>query len=57
MKAHEEKKNRLLTLGDLIDAQANQTMILYFPYMDVEDNILIWKGYVNTVGKNWKESY
>ena len=57
LKVHEEKKNRLLTLGDLIDAQANQTMILYFPYMDVEDNILIWKGYVNTVGKNWKESY
>lgn len=56
LKTHEENKSRLLTLGDLIDEQANQTFVLYFPYLDVEENVLVWKGYVNTSGKNWKES-
>ena len=56
LKTHEENKSRLLTLGDLIDEQANQTFVLYFPYLDVEENVLVWKGYVNTSGKSWKES-
>lgn len=56
LKKHEEKKGKLLTLGDLIDEKENQTMILYLPYLDVEENILGWKGYVNTSGKSWQES-
>ena len=56
LKLHEEKKDRLLTLGDLIDEQANQTFIVYLPCLDVEENMLIWKGYMNTSGKIWQES-
>ena len=57
LKLHEAKKDRLLTLGDLIDEQANQMFVLYLPYLDVEENVLVWKGYVNTSGKIWQESY
>lgn len=57
LKQKEEKKNRLLTLGDLIDEKENQTMVLYLPYLEVEENFIQWKGYVNTSGKVWKESY
>lgn len=56
LKLHEAKKGRLLTLGDLIDEQANHTFVLYLPYLDVEENVLIWNGYVNTSGKRWQES-
>lgn len=56
LKLHEEKKDRLLTLGDLIDEQANQTLIVYLPCLDIEENMLIWKGYMNTSGKIWQES-
>lgn len=56
LKQHEEKKDRLLTLGDLLDEQANQSMILYLPYMEVDDNVIKWKGYMNTSGKSWQES-
>ena len=42
---HEEKKDKLLTLGDLIDEKANGEMILYMPYLDVEDNYVTWGGY------------
>ena len=56
LKSHEEKKDRLLTLGDLLDEQANQLFVLYLPYLDVEENKLEWNGYVNTSGKVWQES-
>lgn len=56
LKSHEEKKDKLLTLGDLMDEQANQLFVLYLPYLDVEDNKLEWNGYVNTSGKVWQES-
>ena len=56
LKLHEEKKGRLLTLGDLIDEQANHMFVLYMPYLDVEENVLVWKGYMNTSGKKWQES-
>lgn len=56
LKKHEEKKDRLLTLGDLLDEKENQMMVLYLPYLDVEENIVEWKGYVNTSGKIWQES-
>ncbi|MBQ8519388.1 MAG: hypothetical protein IJ455_07310 [Agathobacter sp.] len=56
LKKHEEKKDRLLTLGDLLDEKENQTMVLYLPYLDVEENFVEWKGYVNTSGKSWQES-
>ena len=56
LKLQEKNKDRLLSLGDLLDEQANKTIVLYLPYMDVEDNKIIWKGYVNTSGKTWKDS-
>lgn len=56
LKNHEEKKDRLLTLGDLIDEKENQMMILYMPYLDVKENYVEWKGYMNTSGKSWQES-
>lgn len=56
LKKHEENKDRLLTLGDLIDEQKNQTMILYLPYLEIEENYVEWNGYVNTSGKTWQES-
>lgn len=56
LKKHEEKKEQLLTLGDLIDEKENQLMVLYLPYLDVEENFVEWKGYMNTSGKSWKES-
>ena len=56
LKKQEEKKNGLLTLGDLMDEKENQTMVLYLPYLEVEENFIGWKGYVNISGKVWKES-
>lgn len=56
LKQQEEKKDRLLTLGDLIDERANQTFVLYMPYFEVEENFVEWKGYMNTSGKSWQES-
>lgn len=56
LKQHEEKKDRLLTLGDLLDERANQSFVLYMPYFEVEENFVEWKGYMNTSGKSWQES-
>lgn len=56
LKKHEEKKDKLLTLGDLMDEKENQEMILYLPYLEVEDNFVEWKGYMNTSGKSWQDS-
>lgn len=47
---HEEKKERLLTLGDLIDEKENQEMILYIPYLETEENYVEWGGYY-AIGK------
>lgn len=48
---HEEKKNRLLTLGDLMDENENQEMVLYVPFLDVEESYVEWNGYY-AIGKN-----
>lgn len=56
LKKHEEKKDRLLTLGDLMDEKENQSMVLYLPYLEAEENFVEWKGYMNTSGKMWQES-
>lgn len=56
LKKHEEKKEKLLTLGDLIDEKENQLMVLYMPYLDAEENYVEWRGYMNTDGKSWQES-
>ena len=56
LKSHESKKAKLLTLGDLLNEKENQTMIQYLPYLEVEENYVKWTGYVNTLGKIWKES-
>ena len=56
LKQKEEKKDRLLTLGDLLDERVNQSMVLYMPYLEIEDKFVEWKGYMNTFGKSWKES-
>ena len=51
LKKQESQEKRLLTLGDLIDEMENKTMVLYLPYLEVEENFIEWKGYVNTAGK------
>ena len=56
IKKHEKDKGRLLTLGDLMNEEVNQSKILYLPYLDVEEKYIEWKGYMNTVGKTWQES-
>lgn len=56
IKKHEKDKGQLLTLGDLMNEKANQSKILYLPYLDVEEKYLEWKGYMNTVGQIWQES-
>lgn len=45
LKNHEGEKVQLLTLGDLIDEQANGEIVLYLPYLEVEDNYVQWGGY------------
>ena len=55
LKQHEEKKDKLLTLGDLIDEKGNRNMIYYMPYIEVEDEYIEWNGYMNTKGKIWKD--
>ena len=56
IKKNEKDKGRLLTLGDLMNEEVNQSKILYLPYLDVEEKYIEWKGYMNTVGKTWQES-
>ena len=56
LKSHEVNKGRLITLGDLLDEYVNETMILYLPYLEVEENMLQWQGYMNNLGKIWQES-
>lgn len=53
---HEEEKTHILTLGDLLDEKENQSMILYMPYLEVEDNYIEWGGYVNILGEIWQDS-
>ena len=48
---HEAQKSRLLTLGDLIDEKANGEMVLYLPYLDVEENYVQWEGYYAVGGE------
>ncbi len=55
IRKHEETKAHILTLGDLLDEKENQTMILYMPYLEVEDNYIEWGGYVNILGEMWKD--
>ena len=52
---HEEGKSHILTLGDLLDEKENQTMILYMPYLNVEDKYIEWGGYVNILGEMWQD--
>ena len=42
---HEEKKNRMLTLGDLIDEKENKELVLYAPYLEPEETYVEWGGY------------
>lgn len=42
---HEEQKNRMLTLGDLLDEKENNELILYAPYLEPEDTYVEWGGY------------
>lgn len=42
---HEEKKGTLLTLGDLMDEKENKSLVLYIPYLEVEESFFEWGGY------------
>lgn len=48
---HEEKKNRMLTLGDLIDEKENKKLMLYAPYLIPQDTYVEWGGYY-AIGAN-----
>ena len=41
------------TKGDLIDEKANQELVLYMPYLGVEENYVTWEGYY-AIGKGMK---
>lgn len=47
---HEKEDGEILTLGDLIDEKENKKLILYVPYLEVEDSFVEWAGYY-AVGK------
>lgn len=47
---HEKEEGGLVTLGDLIDESQNKELILYIPYLDTEDNYVVWGGYY-VIGK------
>ncbi len=51
----EETSTHILTLGDLLDEKENQTMILYMPYIEIEDKYMEWGGYVNILGEIWQD--
>ena len=55
LKQHEENKDKLLTLGDLIDEKGNENMVYYMPLLEIEDDYIEWNGYMNTEGKTWKD--
>lgn len=42
---HEDKKNDMLTLGDMLDEKENKDMVLYAPYLNPEDTFVEWGGY------------
>jgi hypothetical protein len=46
---HEKNKNRMLTLGDLLDEKENQLLVLYAPYLIPEQTHVRWGGYC-TIG-------
>ena len=48
---HEEKKDRLLSLGDLLDEDKNKELILYAPYLEAEKTYVEWGGYYG-IGEN-----
>jgi len=52
---HEEGKSNILSLGDILDEKENQTMILYMPYLEIEDDYIEWSGYVNILGEMWQD--
>ena len=55
IKMHEEESGHILTLGDLLDEKENQSMILYMPYLEIEDGFVEWNGYVNILGEIWQD--
>ena len=47
---HDTGKGEMLTLGDLIDEKENKKLVLYMPYLEVEDTYVQWGGYY-AIGK------
>lgn len=45
LKHQEKNEKQLVTLGDLIDERENQELVLYIPYLDTEENYVVWGGY------------
>lgn len=41
---HKKEENNLISLGDLIDEQENQKLVLYAPYFEVEDDVVQMRG-------------
>lgn len=42
---NENTKGEILTLGDLMDEKENKKLVLYIPYLEVEDSYVEWEGY------------
>ena len=42
---NENIKGEILTLGDLMNEKENKKMVLYIPYLEVEDSYVEWEGY------------
>ncbi len=42
---HELNKGYMMTLGDLMDEKENEKMVIYLPFLKVEENYVEWEGY------------
>lgn len=49
----QNNSDKLLTIGDLMDEKENQNIPMHLPYLEIEENYVEQKGYVNINGKNW----
>lgn len=53
LRKHEEKKDRLLTLGTVLEEKVNKEMLLFIPYIDAKESYVEWMGYMS-LEKNGK---
>lgn len=55
---HEEERDKLPTLGDLLDEKENQKKEIAIPYLEVEGKYVEWRGdYRIKSAKDWQEKF